>query len=76
MLHHKLSVQSSFHAYAVVYLDRQGREVSRGIFSEERPTLLTSKGAVRTRCVAKSTSRRNYGRAEEILKSKLGSGWR
>lgn len=73
MLTHKLSTQTLFTAYAVVYLDRRGREIDRGIFSEENPTLRG--GAVRTRCVAVARSRRNYGRASQLLAQKLGRTW-
>lgn len=62
-----------FHAYAVVYLDRRGKVIRRGIFSERTPTVV--RPAVRTACVATARSRRNYGRAQELLKQKLGPGW-
>lgn len=53
------------------YLDRRGRIVERGIYSEENPTLLSDRGAVRTECVAMARSRRSYGRAQALLKTKL-----
>lgn len=73
MLSHKLSSQTLFTAYAVVYLDKRGREIRRGIFSEENPTII--RPAVRTRCVATARSRRDFGRAQRLLVQKLGRTW-
>jgi len=75
---HKLCPRSGpelFHAYAVVYLDRHGKVVRRGIFSERSPTIARGR-AVCTKCLAVARSRKNYGRARELLAQKLGPSWR
>jgi hypothetical protein len=55
-------------AYAVIYY-KGNRPVRRGVFSEERPTVLRGE---RTQCVGKMTSRRGFGEAQAALARRLG----
>jgi len=55
-------------AYLVSAIDRRtGRVVSRGVFSEERPSLLNV-NRFTTHAVLKATSRFSFSRAERVLR--------
>ncbi len=67
-------ITAHYTAYAVLYYNKMGRMVMRGIFSEETPTVVGGMrgGPVRTKCVARAASTKNYARAADLLQKMLG----